>query len=112
MDLSQTAQNCVNVAFLWIGFGVAVGLTARALLPGEEPKGTLGTVLVGVGGSSVGLLLLSVFWRSQPLNPISPMGFFVSLLAAIGILLVFRFSLTLWKRRPKTKMGNSIDKEQ
>ena len=103
MDLSQTAQNCVNVAFLWVGFGAVVGLTARSLLPGEEPRGALGTVLLGVGGSTVGLLLLLLFWRSNQFNPVSPMGFFVSLLAAMGILLAFRFSLTLWKKRQRTE---------
>ena len=103
MDISQAAQIWVNVALLWIGFGVVVGLIARSLLPGEEPKGTLGTVVIGIGGSSVGLLLFSSLWRSEQFNPIGPMGFFVSVLAAMGTLLAFRFSLALWKKRGKAK---------
>ena len=103
MDLSSAAQNWVNVALLWIGFGVVVGLIARSLLPGEEPKGTFGTIVLGVGGSSVGLFLFSLLWRSERFNPIGPMGLFVSVLAAMGILLAFRFLLALWKRREKAK---------
>ena len=103
MDLSPAAQNWVNVTFLWIGFGAVVGLIARSLLPGEEPKGALGTVSLGVGGSCVGLFLFSVIWRTEHFNPIGPLGFFVSILAAMGILLTFRFSLTVWRKRTKAK---------
>ena len=103
MDLSQTAQNWVNVALLWIGFGVVVGLIARSLLPGEEPKGALGTVALGIGGSCVGLFLFSTIWRAEHFNPIGPLGFFVSVLTAMGILLTFRFSLTMWKKSEKAK---------
>ncbi len=101
MDLSPAAQIWVNVALLWIGFGVVVGLIARSLLPGEEPKGALGTVVLGVGGSCVGLFLFSLLWRSERFNPIGPVGFFVSVFAAMGILLAFRSTLTLWRKRKK-----------
>ena len=99
MDLTQSAQNWVNVALLWIGFGLVVGLVARSLFPGEEPKGALGTVALGIGGSCVGLFLLSLIWQTEHFNPIGPMGFFTSVLATLGVLIVFRFSLALWKRQ-------------
>ena len=84
-----------------MGFGVVVGLIARSLLPGEEPKGALGTLVLGLGGSSVGLLLVVALW--EHFNPIGQLGFFVSVLAAMGLLLAYRLSLTLWKKRGKAK---------
>ena len=101
MDLSPAAQNWVNVVLLWIGFGTVVGFVARSLFPGDEPKGALGTVLLGVGGSCVGLLIFSRFLRPDHFNPIGPVGMFVSVLAATGMLLVFRFVLALKKKREK-----------
>ena len=103
MDLSPAAQNWVNVVLLWIGFGTVVGMVARSLFPGNEPKGALGTVVLGVGGSCIGLFLVSLFLRLEHFNPIGPFGFFVSVLAATGILLVFRFALALQKKREKAK---------
>ena len=103
MDLSLTAQNWVNVVLLWIGFGTVAGLMARALFPGNEPKGALGTVLLGVGGSCVGLCLVSLLFRLEHFNPIGPLGFFVSVLTAAAMLLTFRFALALQKKREKTK---------
>jgi len=103
MDLSPAAQNWVNVVLLWIGFGTVVGLVVRSLFPGDEPKGALGTVVLGVGGSCVGLFLVSLLLRLERFNPIGPLGFFVSVLTASGILLVFRFVLALRKKREKAK---------
>ena len=103
MNLSLEAQNWVNVVLLWVGFGTLVGLTVRAFLPGEEPKGTLGTVALGVSGSCIGLLLLPMVLRLDHFNPIGPVGFFVSVLTASGILLVFRSVLSFGKKYGKAK---------
>ena len=103
MDLSPAAQHWVNVAFLWIGFGTVVGFVARSLLPGTEPKGALGTVLLGIGGSCIGLFLFSLALRPERFNPIGPIGFFISVITALGTLLVFRFALTLKKKRERAK---------
>ena len=42
LELSELAQQWVNLVLIWVGFGALVGLLARALLPGQEPKGTMG----------------------------------------------------------------------
>jgi uncharacterized membrane protein YeaQ/YmgE (transglycosylase-associated protein family) len=38
----------------WVLFGFAVGLIARAVLPGRDPMGVLGTTLLGVMGALLG----------------------------------------------------------
>jgi uncharacterized membrane protein YeaQ/YmgE (transglycosylase-associated protein family) len=47
-------------------FGLVVGLLARLLMPGRQPMGLLGTMLLGVGGSFlggvVGNLLAGAHW--------------------------------------------------
>ncbi len=101
MDLSATSQQWVNVVLLWIGFSVVIGLVARAFLPGDEPKGALGTLVIGVVGSSVGSFFASLFWKMERFNPIGPLGFAVSVLAAMGVLLLFRFLLNV-KFEPKS----------
>jgi uncharacterized membrane protein YeaQ/YmgE (transglycosylase-associated protein family) len=40
--------------FLFILFGLVVGLIARALMPGRQPMGFLLTALLGMAGSFVG----------------------------------------------------------
>ena len=48
LELSQTAQHWVNVTLIWVGFGTLAGLLARLLIPGREPSGAVGTVLIGI----------------------------------------------------------------
>ncbi len=38
----------------WILFGLLVGLIARAVVPGSQKMGCLGTMLLGVAGSFLG----------------------------------------------------------
>lgn len=39
---------------MWIVYGTIVGLIAKAIYPGPDPKGFFSTVLVGAVGSFVG----------------------------------------------------------
>ncbi|MBX9579850.1 MAG: GlsB/YeaQ/YmgE family stress response membrane protein [Gemmataceae bacterium] len=45
----------------WIVTGVIVGALARAVLPGRQSMGLLGTMLLGVVGAVVGGLIVSLF---------------------------------------------------
>jgi uncharacterized membrane protein YeaQ/YmgE (transglycosylase-associated protein family) len=98
MDLSVSAQAWVNLFFLWLGFGVVVGMTAQVCLPSGEPKGVFGILVIGVAASCLGPLAVSLFLKQEQFNPISPVGFFVSVLAALVFLLLYRFTLTLLKK--------------
>jgi len=90
LELSQTAQHWVNVVLLWVGFGTLAGLVAKALLPGREPAGTVGTLTVGIMGSVLGPLALSGLLGQSDFNPISPLGFLVAVGGAFAVLLLYR----------------------
>jgi len=88
-ELSPLAQTWVNIVLVWVGFGSLAGLVARALLPLQEPRGSLPTLTVGITGSAVGLGLLSWLQGGGPSNPISPIGFVAAVGGAFGLLLAY-----------------------
>lgn len=71
--------------------GLIVGLLARFLVPGRDPMGCFGTALLGVAGGLVGGLISRVIWGppAQGQYFYAP-GFFLSLVGAIVVLLLFR----------------------
>jgi uncharacterized membrane protein YeaQ/YmgE (transglycosylase-associated protein family) len=99
MDLSVSAQSWVNLFFLWLGFGIVVGMTAQVCLPSGEPKGVFGILVIGVSASCFGPLAISFLLKPEPFNPISPVGFVVSVLVALVFLLLYRFVLILLKKK-------------
>lgn len=72
----------------WIIFGLIVGGLARLLMPGRDPIGCLGTILVGVGGSLLGgFLAYLLLGRGEEFQPASFLG---SLLGALLLLFLVR----------------------
>ncbi len=68
--------------------GWIVGMCAELLLPGNAPRGFVGTTLVGVGGALIGALVGREFgWWHRGQVP----GFFLSLGGAIILLALWRF---------------------
>jgi uncharacterized membrane protein YeaQ/YmgE (transglycosylase-associated protein family) len=43
----------------WILMGLVVGLLARLLMPGKDPRGLIITILLGIGGALLGGFLAS-----------------------------------------------------
>lgn len=99
LDLSPNAQAWVNLILIWTGFGTLAGLVAKALLPGDDPAGTIGTMMVGILGSVMGPLALSHLLRQANFNPISPLGFLTAVGAAWVVLVVYRLWLAILARR-------------
>jgi uncharacterized membrane protein YeaQ/YmgE (transglycosylase-associated protein family) len=96
LELSELAQQWVNLLLIWVGFGALVGLLARALLPGQEPRGTMGTILIGVMGSVLGPFVLSFYLGHPNFNPISPLGFLAAIGGAFTLLVAYRVALACW----------------
>lgn len=108
-DLSPAAQVWVNGVFLWIGFATVVGLVVRSFLPGKEPGGLWGTLLIGASGCAIGPLLLTMLFRfpSETFNPIGLVGFSVSVLSSAALLLLVRGVLRFASRNERAESADS-----
>jgi uncharacterized membrane protein YeaQ/YmgE (transglycosylase-associated protein family) len=71
----------------WIVFGLIVGFIARALVPGKDNIGILMTIGLGILGSVVGGLVLSLFTGRITLS--NPVGWIGSLIFAIILLVIY-----------------------
>jgi uncharacterized membrane protein YeaQ/YmgE (transglycosylase-associated protein family) len=72
----------------WVLFGFVVGLIARALMPGRDPMGLLGTTVLGVFGALLG------GWLGQALGwygPAEGAGFLAATMGAIVVLAAYNF---------------------
>lgn len=70
---------------VFIVVGLVVGIIARALMPGRDPIGIVGTILVGIVGAIVGgYLWRAIFSNSEDVEWIG------SILVAMGLLWVWR----------------------
>ena len=72
----------------WIVFGLIVGIVAKFLMPGRDPGGFIVTIVLGIVGALLGGFLgRAVGWY----GPNDPVGFFMALLGAIVLLVLYRF---------------------
>jgi len=71
--------------------GLIAGFVARALVPGPDPMGVIGTIVLGIVGSFVGGFLADVLFRDDADDRgLSPAGIIGSIIGAIIVLLVYR----------------------
>jgi len=74
-----------------IGFvivGLIAGFIARALVPGPDPMGWLGTMILGIVGSFVGGTLAALIFGGT--LELSASGIISSIIGAIIVLLIWR----------------------
>lgn len=83
-------ENVAHEVLMWIGFGTLVGLSAKGLMPGRDPGGAIGTMLMGIVGSLIGCGVLLLFDTSFKITPISPIGFAAGTAGAFLLLFFFR----------------------
>ena len=88
--LMATIEFIAQEALMWIGFGTIVGLSAKTLMPGRDPGGAIGTMLMGIVGSLIGCSVLLLFDTSFKITPISPIGFAAGTAGAFLLLFFFR----------------------
>ena len=88
--LMAVAQQAAHELLVWVGFGTLVGLTAKAIMPGRDPGGAVGTLLMGIAGSLIGCGILLLFDTSYRITPISPLGFIAGTVGAFILLLFYR----------------------
>lgn len=80
MDLSSI------LAFIIIG--LIAGAVARLLVPGPDPMGWIGTIVLGIVGSFVGGFLANLIFGG--VVALSPAGIIGSIIGAIIVLLIWR----------------------
>jgi uncharacterized membrane protein YeaQ/YmgE (transglycosylase-associated protein family) len=80
--------------------GLIVGAIARLLLPGRDPIGIFGTILLGIVGSFVGGFLQSLIqYHTVSIHSFHPVGLIGSIIGAWVLLLLLRVSHTEPGRR-------------
>jgi uncharacterized membrane protein YeaQ/YmgE (transglycosylase-associated protein family) len=89
-NLMQITEQAAHDLLVWVGFGTLVGLAAKAIMPGRDPGGAIGTMLMGIGGSLIGCGVLLLFNTSYRITPISPLGFLAGTAGAFLLLLFYR----------------------
>ncbi len=97
LDIEQLTQYA-NLGLTWIGFGVVVGLTAKAVMPGRDPGGTIATVMMGIAGTLIGCAFLQ--WTQGPgaeaVKPVSLLGFSVGSGGAFVLLIMYKVLGGYW----------------
>ena len=88
---------------LWLLLvGLIAGLVARLLVPGRDPMGILGTIVLGIVGSFIGGFLGYVlFDKDLDEGALQASGILGSIIGAVIALLVYR-ALT---RRSRRRLG-------
>ncbi len=89
-SLLKVLESATQEMLVWVGFGTLVGLAAKAIMPGRDPGGTVGNLMMGIGGSVIGCGILAFIDPGYRITPISPMGFVAATGGAFVILLFFR----------------------
>jgi uncharacterized membrane protein YeaQ/YmgE (transglycosylase-associated protein family) len=79
------------VVLLVVGF--IVGAIARLLMPGRDPLGIFGTIVLGIAGSFVGGFLQNlVEYHSLSVHRFHPVGLIGSIIGAWVLLLLLRLT--------------------
>ena len=93
MDLDiELLTHYANLGLTWIGFGVVVGLAAKAVMPGRDPGGTIATVMMGIAGTMIGCAFLQ--WTqgadAEAVKPVSLLGFSVGSAGPLVLLAMYK----------------------
>ncbi len=83
----------VTFIIVLIVIGLISGLIARLVVPGRDPMGILGTIVLGIVGSFVGGLIWNLveYHRVAP-HKYHPAGIIGSIIGAIVVLILLRIT--------------------
>lgn len=75
----------------WIIFGLVAGAVAKFLMPGKDPGGFIGTIVIGVVGAFVGGLIANVLGFGAVSPGFHLTSFIFAVIGSIVLLIVYRF---------------------
>lgn len=75
----------------WIIFGLVAGAVAKMLMPGRDPGGFVGTIVIGVVGAFVGGLIANMLGYGQVDPGFNLKSFLFAVGGSIILLIVYRF---------------------
>lgn len=78
----------LGTIFAFIIIGLIAGAVARFIVPGPDPMGWIGTIVLGIVGSFVGGFLANLIFGGTV--ALSPAGIIGSIIGAIIVLLIWR----------------------
>ena len=78
--------------FIWVIYGLIVGILAKCLHPGGDPVGFLPTIGIGIVGSYIGGLINYLLGQGMAF---SSSGVFMGILGGVAFLALFRW----WRLR-------------
>ncbi|MBA4030188.1 MAG: GlsB/YeaQ/YmgE family stress response membrane protein [Planctomyces sp.] len=78
-------ENIIDL-FLWVIFGLVIGLIARFLVPGRQRLGMLLTIALGIAGSFAGGVMHHLLFGGG--KPLQPSGIIMSIIGAVIVLLI------------------------
>lgn len=76
----------VGAFFVWVLFGLFVGLIARALYPGRQPMWLGTTIALGITGSIIGGLIARTVMGTPERNAFDGAGWIMSIVGALIVL--------------------------
>jgi len=86
----------------WILFGFVVGLLARAIMPGRDPLGLIGTTVLGILGA------LLAGWFGQAVGwygPDEAGGFIAATIGAVAVLTIYHWAVG----RKRSRISSDTD---
>lgn len=81
----------------WIVFGLIAGGIAKFIMPGKDPGGCIGTILIGIVGALIGGFLGARLFDTGSVTGFNLRSFVIAIAGAIILLILYRLLL---QRRP------------
>ena len=82
----------------WIAFGLIAGGIAKFIMPGKDPGGCLGTVVIGILGAVIGGFVGSELLDIGSVTGFNFRSFGIAILGAIILLTLYRLFI---QKRPR-----------
>ncbi|MEX1184313.1 MAG: GlsB/YeaQ/YmgE family stress response membrane protein [Gemmatimonadota bacterium] len=82
----------------WILFGLIAGAIAKFIMPGKDPGGCIGTILIGILGAVIGGYVGNRVLDIGTVTGFNVRSFGIAILGAVILLVLYRLLL---QRRPQ-----------